>query len=77
MNTVYFLAYIFIAGIYFIAWYFLRPLDSSRYQHVAAYVGGMIAIVFAINTLLSDYQLYANLLIAYVGLIFGGMYIMD
>lgn len=45
-------AYLVIAVAYFGAWYFLRPLESSRYQHVAAYVGGMIAVVFAVDTLL-------------------------
>lgn len=70
-------AYIVIAAAYFWAWYFLRPLETSRYQHVAAYVGGMIALVFAVDTVLWDYELYANLLVAYIGLIFATIYILD
>ncbi len=32
-------SFLIIAVAYFTAWYFLRPLESSRYQHVAAYAG--------------------------------------
>ncbi len=70
-------AYLVIAVAYFGAWYFLRPLESSRYQHVAAYVGGMIAVVFAVDTLLWDYELIANMFIAYISLIFATIYIFD
>jgi hypothetical protein len=69
--------YLVIAAAYFWAWYFLRPLETSRYQHVAAYVGGMIALVFAVDSFLGDYELYASLLIAYIGLIFAIIYVLD
>jgi hypothetical protein len=70
-------SYIVIAAAYFWAWYVLRPLETSRYQHVAAYVGGMIAVVFAVDAALGHYELYANILIAYIGLIFAVIYVLD
>jgi len=70
-------AYLAITATYFWAWYFLRPLQTSRYQHIAAYVGGMIALVFAVDAFLWDYYLYASILIAYIALVFTVLYIID
>lgn len=71
------ISYVIIAAAYFAAWYYLRPLENSRYQHVAAYVWGMMAVVFAINTVLAAFDLYASLLVAYIALIFAALYILD
>ncbi len=70
-------SFLIIAAAYFTAWYFLRPLESSRYQHVAAYAGWLIALVFSINSFFPEFNLYASLLIAYIGLIFAGIYIFE
>ena len=70
-------AFASISIAYFVAWYFLRPLESSRYQHVAAYAGWLISLVFAINALFPDFNLSANLLVAYIGIIFAVLYIFD
>lgn len=63
-------AFFLIASVYFVAWHFLRPLESSRYQHVAAYAGGLIALVFGLNVFFIDFNLYSSLLIAYIGVVF-------
>ncbi len=70
-------AFLIITSIYFLAWYILRPLASSRYQHVAAYVGGLIALIFAIIALFPDFSVYSAMFIAYTGLIFAIIYVLD
>ncbi len=70
-------AFAIISVTYFAAWYFLRPLESSRYQHVAAYAGWLISLVFAINALFPDFNLYASLLVAYIGIIFAVLYMVE
>lgn len=67
-------AYSFIALGYFLTWSYLRPLETSRYQHIAAYAGGIIAIIFALDSFFPDFNLYARLLVAYIGLIFALLY---
>lgn len=37
----------------------------------------MIAIVFAVDAALGHYELYANMLIAYIGVVFASIYIFD
>lgn len=37
----------------------------------------MIAIVFAVDAALGHYELYANLLITYIGLVFATIYVLD
>lgn len=69
--------FVAIAIAYFAAWYILRPLAESRYQHVAVYTGGIIATVFAIVALFPDFNIYSSLLIAYIGLIFAVIYFLD
>lgn len=67
-------AYFLISLSYFVAWYVLRPRENSRYQHIAAYVGALLALVFAIGTLFGDWHVYATLLVSYIGLIFALIY---
>jgi hypothetical protein len=69
--------FVAIAIAYFAAWYILRPLAENRYQHVAVYTGGIIATVFAIVALFPDFNMYSSLLIAYIGLIFAVIYLLD
>lgn len=45
------LSYLAIAASYFYSWYYLRPLEYSKYQHIAAYSGGTIATTFAISNI--------------------------
>lgn len=71
------LSFLFIGCVYFVAWFFLRPMQGSRYQHVAAYAGWVICIIFAINTFFSGFNLYSSLLVAYTGCIFSGIYLFD
>lgn len=64
------LAFGLVSVAYFLAWNYLRPLESSRYQHIAAYAGGLISIVLALKAFFPEFDLYASLLIAYIGMIF-------
>lgn len=66
-----------LALAYFVAWYILRPLAENRYQHVAVYSGGLIATIFAIIALFPDFNMYSSLLIAYIGLVFSVIYLID
>lgn len=59
---------------YFLAWWYLRPLESSRYQHIASYAGGIIALVFALNSFFPEFHLFARIIVAYIGLIFSLLY---
>ncbi len=66
-----------IAIAYFWAWYILRPLASSRYQHIAVYAGWLISLVFAILSLFPEFSVYSSIFIAYIGLIFAVIYVLD
>lgn len=70
-------AFLVIAFAYFISWYILRPLATSRYQHIAVYAGGMISLVFAIIALFPEFSVYSSIFIAYIGLIFAVIYVLD
>lgn len=63
-------SYVAIAVAYFLCWYLLRPLKHSRYQHIGAYVGGIIALVFAVSNAFGDtFNLYSSTAVVYIGLI--------
>jgi hypothetical protein len=64
------LGYAIIAVGYFLAWSYLRPLELSRYQHIASYAGGLISLVFVLITYFPEFGIYARLLIVYIGLFF-------
>ncbi len=38
-STVRVVVFLVISLVYFVAWYMLRPLAGSRYQHIAVYAG--------------------------------------
>jgi Predicted membrane protein (DUF2339) len=71
------IAYIIVAIAYFAGWYILRPLAESRYQHVAVYTWGIIALISALMSLFPEFNIYTSLIIAYVGLLFALIYIID
>lgn len=65
------LTYAVIAGVYFWTWNYLRPLGHTRYQHIGAYTGGVIAVVFGISNLFgAELTIYSSILISYLGLFF-------
>ena len=66
--------YIVLIVAYFLGWYFIRELPSTRYQHLALYAGGTISAVLAVIALFPEFNTYAAILIAYVGLVFGVLY---
>ena len=70
-------AFAVLAIAYFVAWHILRPLAGDRYQHVAVYSGGLIAALFAIVAIFPDFNMYSSILIAYVGLVFSVIYLVD
>lgn len=69
--------FLVISLVYFIAWYILRPLAGSRYQHIAVYAGWLISMVYAILALFPDFSVYSSILISYIGLIFAVIYVLD
>ncbi len=66
-----------IAVAYFTAWYILRPLAINRYQHIAVYTGWLISLVYAIVAIFPEFSVYSSILIAYIGLIFAVIYLLD
>jgi hypothetical protein len=66
--------YILLIIAYFAAWYSIRELPSTRYQHLALYTGWTISAVLAVIALFPEFNTYAAILIAYVGLVFGVLY---
>lgn len=70
-------AFFAIAVAYFVAWYILRPLTVNRYQHIAVYTGWLVSLVFAIVALFPEFSVYSSILIAYIGLIFAVIYLLD
>lgn len=70
-------AFLIIAMAYFVSWYILRPLASSRYQHIAVYAGGIISLVFGIVAIFPEFNVYSSMFIAYIGLIFAVVYVLD
>lgn len=71
------IAFIVIAAAYFFAWYMLRPLESVRYQHIAVYAGGVMALIIGATKWFPDMNLYTSLIIAYGSLVFVGLYYFD
>lgn len=69
--------YILLTAAYFIAWYFIRKQDTSRYQHLALYVWGAVSIVLSIVALFPEYNAYTSILIAYVWLVFWWISLFD
>lgn len=70
-------AFSILALAYFLAWYILRPLSENRYQHIAVYTGGLISLVFAIVALFPEFSIYSSLFVAYIGLVFAIIYLLD
>lgn len=66
-----------ITVVYFVAWYILRPLSLGRYQHVAAYAGGIMSFLFMCSAMFPDFNIFTSLLIAYSGLAFAVIYYFD
>ncbi len=65
------IAYIGMAIVYFGGWHYLRPLEHTRYQHIGAYAGGVVAVIFAISNIFGkELNLYSGIVIAYIGLFF-------
>lgn len=71
------LTYVLIAVGYFLAWAYLRPLESTRYQHISSYAWGIIAMIFALNSFFPEFHLYARILVAYIGLGFSILYALE
>ncbi len=69
--------YILLTIAYFVGWYFIRQQDSSRYQHLALYVGWTISIVLAIIALFPEFNAFTSIFIAYVWLVFWLIYLLD
>lgn len=71
------ISFVVIAVVYFFAWYMLRPLQNTRYQHIAVYAGGIIALILGATKWFPDMNLYTSLLIAYGSLVFMALYYFD
>jgi hypothetical protein len=70
-------AYIAIAVCYFLAWYYVRNLAPTRYLHIGTYASGIIALILAITSYFPEFTVYSSILVAYIALIFLGIYIFD
>jgi hypothetical protein len=69
--------YLALTAAYFVGWNFVRKQENSRYQHLALYVGWTISVILAVISLFPEFDAYTSILIAYVGLVFGIVYLFD
>jgi hypothetical protein len=65
-----------IAIAYFTGWYILRNM-TTRYQHVALYVGWIISLIAWFFVFFPELDFYSSSIIAYTGLIFAIIYMID
>lgn len=69
-------SYLAITCTYFFAWYQLRNTWEGRVKHIAAYVWGIIALIFAVSNLFGrELNPYSGIFIGYIGLGFMVYYI--
>lgn len=66
--------YIFIAFVYFGAWYYLRNLTKSD-KHFGLYIGGVVSLVIGAMLLAPDLNEYQGLVGSFAAIIFAGLYI--
>lgn len=69
--------YIMIAAIYFLAWYYVRNLASTRTMHLGTYSSGIVSLILALSAYFPEFTIYSSVLVAYVGVLFLGLYIFD
>lgn len=74
-NTIALLYWVIAIG-YFFWWYILRKM-STRYQHVALYVGGIIALISWLFVYFPELNFYSSLIISYASTIFAIIYLID
>ncbi len=70
-------AYLVIAVLYFLAWYYVRNLASTRTLHLGTYASGIIALILAVTSYFPEFTVYSSVLVAYITLIFLAIYIFD
>ncbi|MCH8518750.1 DUF2339 domain-containing protein [Candidatus Gracilibacteria bacterium] len=69
-----FLASALISCAYFSGWYLLGYFTQSRTQHIALYIGGIIALVKAIFIIFPEFNFFIGISIAYISLVFLFLY---
>ncbi len=70
-------AYLAVAVFYFLAWYYVRNLASTRTLHLGTYASGIIALILAVTSYFPEFTVYSSILVAYIALIFLAIYIFD
>ena len=60
----------------FIGWHLLIK-SKTRFQHIALYAAGLLSSVFAFFAFLPDLDIYSSIVIAYLSLVFGIIYVLN
>lgn len=70
-------AYFSISALYFLAWYYVRNLASTRTLHLGTYASGIVALILGIASYFPEFTVVSSILISYVATVFLAMYIFD
>lgn len=68
--------YTLIAASYFAGWHWLKDF-SNRFQHLSLYAAGLLSAVLAFFAVLPELDVYSSMAVAYLSLIFAGLYLKD
>ncbi len=69
--------YLAISVSYFLAWHYVRNLESTRTLHLGAYASGLIALILSVASYFPEFTVYSSIFIAYGATGFLAMYIFD
>ena len=69
--------YLMIAAFYFLAWYYVRNLASTRTLHLGTYASGIVWLILALSSYFPEFSIYSSICIAYVAIIFLVIYVFD
>ena len=70
-------AYFSVSALYFLAWYYVRNLASTRTLHLGTYASGIVALILGIASYFPEFTVVSSILISYVATVFLAMYIFD
>ncbi len=68
--------YAIIAVSCFMGWHVLL-LTKTRFQHTALYAAGLLSAIFSFFLVIHELNVYTSMFVAYVSLIFAGLYVLD
>jgi hypothetical protein len=68
--------YAVISASCFVGWHVLLG-TKTRFQHTALYAAGLLSASLAVFAFVQEFEVYTSILIAYLSLIFGFLYLLD